>query len=112
MDVQRMAYTLDKMCAVLAVSESGYRAWKHGGTPDRTRLTDAQMLALTRASHTELKGAYGDQRTDDGVVPTETGRGAAASLGSGQPVRQPTLPGQADGLWHGGLHESQGKLLG
>ena len=59
MEEQRTDYTLDELCAVLAVSESGYRAWKHGGTPDRTRLTDAQMLALIRAIHTELKGAYG-----------------------------------------------------
>ena len=45
MEVQRTDYTVDEMCKVLAVSESGYRAWKQGGTPDRTRLTDAQMLA-------------------------------------------------------------------
>ena len=56
MEGQRTDYTLDEMCVVLAVSESGYRAWKQGGTPDRTRLTDAQMLALIRAIHDELKG--------------------------------------------------------
>ena len=44
MEVQNKVYTLDEMRRVLAVSESGYRAWKQGGTPDRTRLTDAQML--------------------------------------------------------------------
>ena len=59
-----------------------------------------------------MTAGHRDRRADDGMVPTETGRGAAASLGSGQSVRQPTLPGQADGLRHGGLHESQGKLLG
>ena len=50
------------MCPVLNVSVSGYRAWKRGGTPDRCRLTDAQMLALIRAIHDELKGAYGSPR--------------------------------------------------
>ena len=59
---QRKVYTLDEMCRVLAVSESGYRAWKQGGTPDRTRLTDAQMLTWIRAIHEELKGAYGSTR--------------------------------------------------
>lgn len=48
--------------AGLAVSVSGYRAWKRGGTPERKRLTNAQMLALIRAVHAELKGAYGSPR--------------------------------------------------
>jgi transposase InsO family protein len=50
------------MCEVLAVSISGYRAWKRGGQPDRKRLTDTQMLALIRAIHAEIKGAYGSPR--------------------------------------------------
>jgi transposase InsO family protein len=50
------------MCPVLAVSISGYRAWKRGGKADRCRLTDSQMLALIRAIHDELKGAYGSPR--------------------------------------------------
>ena len=62
MEVQRKVYTVDEMCRVLAVSESGYRAWKQGGTPDSTRLTDAQMLTWIRAIHEELKGAYGSPR--------------------------------------------------
>ncbi len=61
-DEQRKVYELDEMCRVLDVSESGYRAWKRGGKPDRKRLTDAQMLALIRAIHKELKGAYGSPR--------------------------------------------------
>ena len=75
MEGQRTDYTLDEMCVVLAVSESGYRAWKQGGTPDRTRLTDAQMLALIRAIHDELKGAYGSPR----MVKELRGRGVPAS---------------------------------
>jgi len=50
------------MCTVLDVSISGYRGWKRGGTLDRKRLTDVQMLAAIRAIHAELKGAYGSSR--------------------------------------------------
>lgn len=61
-DAQSKAFALNEMCAILDVSISGYRAWKSGGTPDRKRLTDAQMLAVIRAIHAELKGAYGSPR--------------------------------------------------
>jgi putative transposase len=61
-DGQRKAYPLPAMCETLAVSASGYRAWKRGGSPNRKRLTDAQLLALIKAIHTELKGAYGSPR--------------------------------------------------
>jgi hypothetical protein len=62
MEAQRTNYTLDEMCRVLAVSESGYRAWKQGGTADRKRLTDAQMLTWIRALHDAHNGAYGSPR--------------------------------------------------
>ena len=61
-DAQRKAYPLPAMCETLAVSASGYRAWKRGGSPGRKRLTDAQLLALITAIHKELKGAYGSPR--------------------------------------------------
>ena len=61
-DVQRRAYPLPAMCETLAVSISGYRAWKRGGSPKRKRLNDAQLLALIEALHQELKGAYGSPR--------------------------------------------------
>jgi transposase InsO family protein len=61
-DAQRKRFALNEMCSVLDVSISGYRAWKRGGKPDRKRLTDAQMLAMIRALHAELKGAYGSPR--------------------------------------------------
>ena len=61
-DTQRTQYPLPAMCSVLSVSQSGYRAWTHGGTPPRTRLTDVQWLALIQAIHAELKGAYGSPR--------------------------------------------------
>ena len=59
---QGQAYALSEMCDALDVSISGYRAWRRGGVPDRKRLTDSQMLALIRAIHAELKGAYGSPR--------------------------------------------------
>ncbi|MBZ0090672.1 MAG: IS3 family transposase [Sulfuricellaceae bacterium] len=61
-DAERDHFELAELCVVLDVSVSGYRAWKRGGKPDRKRLTDPQMLALIRAIHAELKGAYGSPR--------------------------------------------------
>ena len=55
-------FELNALCQVLNVSLSGYRAWKGGGSPERKRLTDTQMLTLIRAIHVELKGAYGSPR--------------------------------------------------
>jgi putative transposase len=62
MDTQRGHFPLPAMGSALSVSLSGYRAWRRGGTPSRKRLTDAQLLALIRAIHVELKGAYGSPR--------------------------------------------------
>src|SRR5438105_3796154 len=50
------------MYEALAVSASGYRAWRRGGTPDSKRLSDAQAVALMKAIHAEVKGAYGSRR--------------------------------------------------
>jgi len=61
-DANRSAYALNEMCSVLDVSISGFRAWKRGGTPERKRLTDEQMIALMKAIHEELKSAYGSPR--------------------------------------------------
>jgi putative transposase len=61
-DAHRAEFSLTEACSVLDVSVSGYRAWKRGGTPDRKRLTDAQLLALIRAIHAEVKRAYGSPR--------------------------------------------------
>jgi putative transposase len=61
-DGERKAYPLPTMCTTLAVSISGYRAWKRGGSPKRKRLSDTQMLTLIRAIHKELRGAYGSPR--------------------------------------------------
>lgn len=61
-ETQRRDYPLPALCATLAVSGSGYRAWQRGGKPNRRRLTDAQLLALMQAIHAELKGACGSPR--------------------------------------------------
>ncbi len=61
-NAQRRDYPLTDMCEVLAVSVCGYRAWKRGGKPDRTRLTDEQVVALMKSIHAEVKGAYGTWR--------------------------------------------------
>lgn len=62
LDRHSQDYALTEMCAALDVSLSGYRAWKRGGTPHRKRLTDNQIVAVLRAIHAELKGAYGSPR--------------------------------------------------
>ena len=61
-DTQRKIYPLPVMCETLEVSISGYRAWKGGGTANRKRLTDAQLLAVIHAIHAQIKGAYGSPR--------------------------------------------------
>jgi transposase InsO family protein/transposase-like protein len=61
-DAQRRQYPLPDMCEVLAVSISGYRAWRRGGKPDRTRLTDPQAVALMKSICAEVKAAYGSRR--------------------------------------------------
>jgi putative transposase len=61
-DMQTKAFALIEMCSVLEVSVSGYRAWKRGGRPDRKRMTDDQTVAVIRAIHAELNGAYGSPR--------------------------------------------------
>jgi len=58
----RAIYPLGLMCALLAVSLNGFRAWLRGGSAARKRLTDAQLVALIGAIHTQVKCAYGSPR--------------------------------------------------
>jgi len=51
-----------KMCRMLDVSPSGFKAWRGGGRRCSKRLSDAQLLLLIRAIHAELNGAYGSPR--------------------------------------------------
>jgi len=46
---------------------NGYRAWKRGATPERQRLTDAQLLTLIRTIHAQYQGAYGSPRMTEEV---------------------------------------------
>jgi len=61
-DTQRSHYPLPALCEMLTVSASGYRAWRRGGTPDSTRVSNAQAVVLMRGIHAEFKGAYGSRR--------------------------------------------------
>ncbi|MCC4114749.1 IS3 family transposase [Aromatoleum toluclasticum] len=59
---QRRSFLLPVLCDALSVSQSGFRAWQAGGTPQRKRLTDAQALVLIRTIHQEVRQAYGARR--------------------------------------------------
>jgi putative transposase len=63
------------MCTTPGVSGSGYRAWQRGGRTTGKRLSNEQLLALIRARHAELEGAYGSPR----MVKVIRGRGFPAS---------------------------------
>ena len=58
----RREFELTELCAALSVSASGYRTWKRGGSPNRKRLTDAQMLVLIRSIDRQWRNAYGSPR--------------------------------------------------
>lgn len=51
---QRRSFPLSVLCDALSASQSGFRAWQAGGTPDRKRLTDTQALVLIRTVHQEV----------------------------------------------------------
>lgn len=61
-DAHRQSFALSELGETLAVSVSGYRAWKRGGTADRLGLTDDQLLVLLQSIQAEVKGAYGSPR--------------------------------------------------
>jgi transposase InsO family protein len=75
--MQTKQFALVEMCETLGVSISGYRAWKRGSISDRKRLSAGQSLALIRAIHAEVKGAYGSPR----MVRELRQRGYTASKG-------------------------------
>lgn len=63
-DRQVGQYPLSLLCCVVSVSVNGYRAWKRGGAPGRTRLTDTQLLTLihgARRSQGRIRLATHDQ---------------------------------------------------
>lgn len=61
-EMQCRSFPLPVLCDTLSVSQSGFRAWQAGGTPDRKRQTDAQTLVLIRTIHQEVRQAYGVRR--------------------------------------------------
>jgi hypothetical protein len=65
LDLQLHGYPVLALCEVLDVGLSGYRSWKRGGTSQRKRLTDVQLLTLIRSVHAKVKGAYGSPAHDD-----------------------------------------------
>jgi transposase InsO family protein len=66
-DGQCRDYPLAALCEVLSVSINGYRAWKRGGTVERKRLTEVQLLSLIKSIHAEVKGAYGSPRMTEEI---------------------------------------------
>lgn len=59
-------YPREILCHAMAVSPSGFAAWRRGG-PRRKRLTDVQLLTHIRALHQPVKGAYGSLRMFDEI---------------------------------------------
>jgi putative transposase len=61
----RSLYPLALMCTLLMVSVNGFRAWLRGGSGNRQRATEAQLVTLMRAIHAEVRCAYGSPRMYD-----------------------------------------------
>ena len=60
-DENRGRFALGLMCGVLAVSRSGYYAWK-GRKPSRRRKNDTQLIPVIREVHAASKKRYGSPR--------------------------------------------------
>lgn len=50
------------------VHKVAYLAWRRGSTPERQRLTDAQLLTLIRTIRAEVQAAYGLSPTDQQLL--------------------------------------------
>lgn len=59
---ERDVYPLPGTCPTLGVGRSGYRARRRVGRTKGHRVNNEQLLAVVRALHAEIKGAYGSQR--------------------------------------------------
>ena len=60
-DAKKVDLPIDRMCALLTVSVSGYYAWKHRG-PSQRQLDDMVFLAHIRAHFAASNGTYGSPR--------------------------------------------------
>jgi len=58
---REVAFPVDTMCRVLAVSRSGYYAWKKRPEPSR-KTQDAQLAAEIAGAHKRSRGIYGSPR--------------------------------------------------
>lgn len=72
----RGSYPLQRLCAALQVSDSGFASWQHGEGPQRW-LSDRQLLSHIREVHEETKAAYGSPR----IYQELKGRGIPVSKG-------------------------------
>lgn len=61
-DSQSQRCPLSSRWEVLSVIRNGYSTWRRGGTPQRRRLGEGQLLVFIRAIHAEVKGVYGSPR--------------------------------------------------
>lgn len=58
---ERARFPVARMCALLAVSRSGFYAWQHRPDSARSR-NEAQLVAALRASYAHHRGKYGRPR--------------------------------------------------
>jgi putative transposase len=70
-EAQKKRFPIAVMCAYLAVSSSGFYAWR-SRPPSRRELDDARLLESIRAVHAESKGRYGSPRVHRELVATGT----------------------------------------
>jgi len=60
-EAEKANYPIQVLCAVLAVSRSGYYAWSTRPQPPRAQA-DAQLAAQITASHKRSRRTYGSPR--------------------------------------------------
>jgi transposase InsO family protein len=60
-EAEKATYPVRLLCRCLAVSRSGYYAWRRRGTSERSR-EDAQLGIAIAASHAESRRTYGSPR--------------------------------------------------
>lgn len=80
-DTMKAEIPVDRLCALLSVSVSGYHAWRHRG-PSRRQLDDMVILAHIRAQFSASNESYGSPRMhaelrEDGI---QAGRHRIARL--------------------------------
>lgn len=60
-DAEKAIYPVQRLCAVLGVSRSGYYAWQ-SRRPSRRRIEDTNLTRLIRACHEDSHATYGAPR--------------------------------------------------